>query len=174
MRLGERPHLGQKALSRKLDFGEDYVHEIESGKRQINESFVEKLFKEMDWDRREFDRLWAAHHPERASKIDSYRKLIEHNEEEVPIGIGRRAGLKYIEDLADDYRTIFGGRDKEISELDSFLQQEQHSRALLIAPTGRGKTALLVNWIDKVRQDDGWHVVFHPISNRFNTASART
>src|SRR5207249_706152 len=42
---------------------------------------------------------------------------------------------------------------------------------LLLAPTGRGKTALLIHWVAHVQVVGAWTVVFAPISLRFQTAS---
>ena len=46
--------------------------------------------------------------------------------------------------MVEDYQTVFGGRDVQLAALDAFLKGEQ-PYALLLAPTGRGKTALLIH-----------------------------
>ncbi|WP_232219038.1 hypothetical protein [Chloroflexus sp. Y-396-1] len=64
---------------------------------------------------------------------------------------------------------VFGGRDAELAALDSVLRDER-LYTLLVAPTGRGKTALLVHWVDRLLQRGDWRVIFVPISIRFGTA----
>jgi hypothetical protein len=72
----------------------------------------------------------------------------------------------------------FGGRDEDIALLDAWLDDDAAPpRYLLTAPAGRGKSALLVRWLqhlqeqDRVGRDspDSWHLVFVPISIRFET-----
>lgn len=64
----------------------------------------------------------------------------------------------------------FGGRDQELAQLDSWLVQGETQRLLLIAPAGRGKSALLVRWSKRLTTVDNLDVVFMPISLRFNTS----
>jgi Restriction endonuclease len=73
--------------------------------------------------------------------------------------------------MVEDYEVIFGGRDEEIAELNSFLESTEPNCALLMAPTGRGKTALLIHWIEKNTERNDWTIVFHPISRRYQTAT---
>jgi hypothetical protein len=93
----------------------------------------------------------------------------------------------------------FGGRDLDFALLDEWLDDESApSRYLLTAPAGRGKSALLVRWMERLQhrgrvstvsdvyQNDvslipygvaehatvaqsKWQLVFVPISIRFNT-----
>jgi hypothetical protein len=71
----------------------------------------------------------------------------------------------------------FGGRDEELQRLDSWLAEDRApSRFLLVAPAGRGKSALLVHWIRRLQiaeqvgsSKDKWQLVFSPISLRFST-----
>lgn len=64
----------------------------------------------------------------------------------------------------------FGGRDAEFDGLDSWLfDTAAPSRKLICAPTARGKSALLVQWTERLVSDATWAVVFVPISLRFNT-----
>jgi hypothetical protein len=66
----------------------------------------------------------------------------------------------------------FGGRDAELARLDRWLEDPAAPRNLLItAPAGRGKTALLVRWLDRLRQTD-WPIAFSPISIRYDTNRA--
>ena len=74
--------------------------------------------------------------------------------------------------MVEDYEAIFGGRDTELAELDAFLNQETQPFALLLAPTGRGKTALLIHWVTRVQATENWTVIFVPISLRYQTADA--
>jgi uncharacterized caspase-like protein len=74
--------------------------------------------------------------------------------------------------MLEDYRVVFGGRTTELAALDAFLEQSERRCALLLAPTGRGKTALLIRWLSRVQACGGWTIVFAPISRRYQTATA--
>lgn len=64
----------------------------------------------------------------------------------------------------------FGGRDTECQHLDAWLSDASApSRFLICAPTARGKSALLVQWTERLESDATWAVVFVPISLRFST-----
>ncbi|MDV0440819.1 hypothetical protein, partial [Xanthomonas sacchari] len=71
----------------------------------------------------------------------------------------------------------FGGRDDALAQHDAWLDnQSAPARLVLAAPAGRGKSALLVHWVQRLEQagrlgpDAGaWQLVFVPISLRFNT-----
>jgi uncharacterized protein YeeX (DUF496 family) len=75
----------------------------------------------------------------------------------------------------------FGGRDKEIEQLTTWIKDDRAAPRLLVtSPAGRGKSALLVRWIEylqasglltapKLSCPQGWHMVFVPISIRFGT-----
>jgi hypothetical protein len=67
----------------------------------------------------------------------------------------------------------FGGRAADLAALDAWLTEEDASPyALLVAPAGRGKSALLAHWVTRLtaeREADGVHVVYFPVSIRFNT-----
>ena len=70
----------------------------------------------------------------------------------------------------EDYLDVFGGRQDDLQTLNDFLRTSSNRCALLLAPAGRGKTALLVQWIDRdLRSSEDWYVVFHPINNRYST-----
>ena len=77
-----------------------------------------------------------------------------------------------VQPLIEAYTAIFGGRDAELNRLDAFLADERHPFGLLVAPTGLGKTALLIHWLRRVEQrpDDHWHIIFVPVSIRYQTA----
>ena len=77
----------------------------------------------------------------------------------------------------------FGGRDTELAELDTWLTNETGpARCLVSAVAGRGKSALLIAWLQRLQEhghciapnqagldSERWHVVFVPISIRFGT-----
>jgi len=75
--------------------------------------------------------------------------------------------------MVEDYQQVFGGRDAELAQLDEFLARTDQPTALLLAPTGLGKTALLIHWVARVHLRGDWSVVFVPISLRYSTAEAR-
>lgn len=67
---------------------------------------------------------------------------------------------------------LFGGREDQIQVLDRWLKSPAHGQhALLAAQAGRGKSALLCHWQQSVKERHEAHVVFVPISIRFQTAS---
>lgn len=64
----------------------------------------------------------------------------------------------------------FGGRDAECQRLDAWIfDTVAPSRNLICAPTARGKSALLVQWTERLVSDATWAIVFVPISLRFGT-----
>ena len=65
----------------------------------------------------------------------------------------------------------FGGRDRQLSQLDEWLRHETSQCGLLVAPAGRGKSALLTVWASIVATSGTADVAFIPISNRFETSS---
>ncbi|MGQ9527368.1 MAG: hypothetical protein ACUVSL_16005, partial [Chloroflexus sp.] len=83
----------------------------------------------------------------------------------VPVSV-QPAFKSFIAYYADD---VFGGRDAELETLDAILRNS-HPYTLLVAPTGRGKSALLVRWVARLLQRGDWRVIFVPISIRFKTA----
>lgn len=67
----------------------------------------------------------------------------------------------------------FGGRKAELEALDKWLKEPSASPyALLIAEAGRGKSALLVRWVESLIARGEVHVVFVPVSIRFETNRA--
>ena len=68
----------------------------------------------------------------------------------------------------------FGGRDDELRRLDELLHPQSPPRMLVTAPAGRGKSALLVQWMKNLQDGgvcgaDGWQLAFMPISIRTGT-----
>lgn len=64
----------------------------------------------------------------------------------------------------------FGGREKDLSTLDAWLDDETAPPCLLMAaPAGRGKSALLVRWTQQLLARADISLVFVPISIRFRT-----
>jgi hypothetical protein len=99
-------------------------------------------------------------------------------------GASRFNGI--IEEFLEEYlitetelRTVpFGGRDEDLALLDAWLDDEAAPpRYLLTAPAGRGKSALLVRWLQHLQEQGRvgravpapWQLVFVPISIRFET-----
>jgi hypothetical protein len=66
----------------------------------------------------------------------------------------------------------FGGRDRQLSSLDNWLEGENSDRLLLVAPAGRGKSMLLVRWAAEV--SESYSVIFIPISIRKRTNRPET
>ena len=64
----------------------------------------------------------------------------------------------------------FGGRERELQALDGWLSDSAAPPYLLIAaPAGRGKSALLVQWLRRLGANPNVNVAFVPISIRFRT-----
>jgi hypothetical protein len=67
----------------------------------------------------------------------------------------------------------FGGRDPELAALDAWLAATVGPRcALLAAPAGRGKSALLARWAASLAARSEIAVVYYPISVRYGTNRA--
>nr|MBC7245282.1 ATP-binding protein [Chloroflexota bacterium] len=66
----------------------------------------------------------------------------------------------------------FGGREGDLQKLDDWLAADGPPYLLLAAPAGRGKSALLVRWLQRLRErEPDLLLVFVPVSLRVNTAS---
>jgi hypothetical protein len=76
---------------------------------------------------------------------------------------------------SEDAPVPFGGRGQALARLDAWLADHSSPRRLLlVAPAGRGKSALLVSWLDALRrgacsQLNDIDIAFVPISIRFET-----
>lgn len=64
----------------------------------------------------------------------------------------------------------FGGRAGVLAELDQWVDGESPSPyRLLIAPGGRGKSALLAQWVCRLAAREGLDIAYFPVSVRFQT-----
>jgi hypothetical protein len=70
--------------------------------------------------------------------------------------------------LLADY-DVFVGRETQLVELDRFVTDNTARQLLIWEPTGQGKTALLIHWIQMLEQRDDLTVLFLPISHRAKT-----
>lgn len=71
---------------------------------------------------------------------------------------------------SEDTPVTFGGRDAEMATLDGWLDGVEAPPYLFLdGPAGRGKSALLVRWIQRLAGREGLKVVFVPVSIRFRT-----
>lgn len=104
----------------------------------------------------------------RKSYDPTYNLTIQHILERTPLSYRVR-----IERLIEHYTPIFGGRQTELAELDAWFNNKEQPFAFLMAPAGRGKTALLVHWLRHLKKENQntINIVFHPISLRFETAT---
>jgi hypothetical protein len=82
-----------------------------------------------------------------------------------------------IQNLVNEYistdpsrRVPFGGRRDELLALDEWLANPQLYRLLISAPAGRGKTALVIQWLEGLRNrsENTWEIAFIPISIRLS------
>jgi hypothetical protein len=79
--------------------------------------------------------------------------------------------------ITDSGAVPFGGRGDEFNILDQWLDDEKaEARFVLAAPAGRGKSALLVRWINRLLEsgrvgsaEARWNLAFVPISMQFGT-----
>jgi len=65
----------------------------------------------------------------------------------------------------------FGGREAVLRELSEWLDEGQQPYLVLAAEAGRGKTALLVRWSERLAARRDLRVIFIPVSIRFETNS---
>jgi hypothetical protein len=95
----------------------------------------------------------------------------------------RQFDAYYLEGRTLDGKDVpapFGGRRREMEHLDRWLDDPARDPRLLVSsPAGRGKSALLAQWMKALREakragPDGWQLVFVPISNRFQTNRVTT
>ena len=66
----------------------------------------------------------------------------------------------------------FVGRETELRKLDRWLENSEADGArlaVLTAPAGRGKSALITRWIDRLRREGNRRIIFFPVSSRFHT-----
>jgi hypothetical protein len=118
---------------------------------------------------------------EKFEKSSKYVNLPSKDLRDVHIHL--TAGLEFnhkrqLSDYLDEYlgkgevKIPFGGRQSELSELFSWLEDNKRkSYYLLASPSGRGKSALITRWISNIVVKGEWRVVFLPISIRFSTSS---
>ncbi len=72
----------------------------------------------------------------------------------------------------DSHPVPFGGRDDALKMLNTWLA-ETPPYLLLAAPAGRGKSALLVRWLDSLKAREDLALAFVPVSIRFGTNMER-
>lgn len=72
----------------------------------------------------------------------------------------------------DSHPVPFGGRDDALKMLDNWLT-ETTPYLLLAAPAGRGKSALLVRWLDSLKEREDLALAFVPVSIRFGANMER-
>lgn len=68
----------------------------------------------------------------------------------------------------DSHPVPFGGRDDALYMLDGWLASTT-PYLLLAAPAGRGKSALLVRWLNSLKEREDLALAFVPVSIRFGT-----
>jgi F0F1-type ATP synthase delta subunit len=76
----------------------------------------------------------------------------------------------FIEYLGTSHHLVpFGGRETYLAQLDAWLEHGPTPYLLLAAPAGRGKSALLVHWSQRLLARDDLAIAFVPVSIRFST-----
>lgn len=95
------------------------------------------------------------------------RNLIVEGINLLPYDYDQRIQNFLTEYLGTDAHPVpFGGRDDALKMLDTWLA-ETTPYLLLAAPAGRGKSALLVRWLDSLKARDDLALAFVPVSIRF-------
>lgn len=90
--------------------------------------------------------------------------------DQLPFGYASRIQNFLIEYLGTKERPEpFGGREESLAQLDRWLESGDRPYLLLTAPAGRGKSALLVHWLEQIQSRTDLAIVFIPASVRFNT-----
>jgi uncharacterized protein DUF4062 len=106
--------------------------------------------------------------------LDLHRFVFEHMTSVVRSRLAPHANRvrRFVEEYVGSPESTvpFGGRAAELAQLDTWLGDPGGSPyCLVVAPAGRGKSALLVRWSNEVAARDDRAVVFFPISVRFET-----
>jgi hypothetical protein len=116
--------------------------------------------------------------PELSEKARSdYSKRVQFELARARPDASQRATKAFLEEYlaSETGRVPFGGRDHELERLDAWLDDPRAApRMLLTAPAGRGKSALLVQWMKSLQDrglgtEDNWRLAFIPVSIRFGT-----
>lgn len=115
------------------------------------------------------------------SRRDPHKTLLTEDLAQV-IAPVRRHGFDYASRIENYFRAYLGtekdpvpfvGRSSVMEELNEWLSASgAESYLMIVGEAGRGKSALLARWIHTLTQRDDVHVVFVPVSVRFNTALA--
>jgi hypothetical protein len=101
-----------------------------------------------------------------------------HSDRDLGIALAfRRKLAAFVEEyVASEHgRVPFGGRDRELDQLDRWLfAKERSSRLVITAPAGRGKSALIAQWLDRLQEKarkgkNSWRTAFMPVSVRMGT-----
>jgi hypothetical protein len=109
--------------------------------------------------------------------LDSALSIVGLSSQGITAGITRN--LAALEAFLGEYvggsdRAVpFGGRSRELEQLDAWLADGSSPFGLLVAEAGRGKSALLAQWAVELDRR-AVKVAFLPISMRFNTADRPT
>jgi len=110
-------------------------------------------------------------------QLDEQHERERQEQEATPLtkGMGRAGGPReFVERFLENYlgtpRSLapFGGRQAELTALDRWLEAVSAPFGLLVAPAGRGKSALVSQWVSRLAQTRRAEVVFIPISLRFH------
>jgi tetratricopeptide (TPR) repeat protein len=90
---------------------------------------------------------------------------IERYDLQPPTGDGERlsARLKGRLQFLFEAHSLFGGREEQLDELDRFVKDRPGGYAFVTGLSGFGKTALLVNWVRRL-QEQNQNICYHFIS----------
>jgi hypothetical protein len=104
-----------------------------------------------------------------APSIPPQRNPIVEGIRRLPYDYAQRIQNFWSEYLGNDKHPVpFGGRDDALHMLNAWFA-ETTPYLLLAAPAGRGKSALLVRWLDSLKERGDLALAFVPISIRFGT-----
>src|SRR5579859_7394027 len=103
--------------------------------------------------------------------IDTTLYTLTEGLSELPTDDVARVKHFLVEYLGDGRHPVpFGGRTMDFARLDNWLfEHEGPAYALMAAPAGRGKSALLLRWCQRLLTRSDLAVVYFPVSIRFRT-----
>jgi len=155
----------------------------------LSAEWLEFLKQKADWWRRGSPSARSQEGSPRRYRKDVVQKAIEATLGALQASASERGGaellpkvkhpdlldaLTGVQKLTTYYRQVFGGRSNELAALDRFLDDDSAGYLLIRERAGRGKTALLVHWVESLAsRSSDWSVAFVPVSRVFETDSAR-
>lgn len=119
------------------------------------------------WDYRDILREVANFQIDKARRVESIL--------EAHFGEGRTLTewevVDNVERVVNEYTQLFVGREEEFQKLDKFLGENSSGLKLVKAGAGFGKTALLANWVNALR-DKHCFITYHFFTQRYRSVKS--